>query len=64
MSERKVLRRAEKVFPKLSGVAILLSYEIDPSLSKRYDLRLVHRTEEKVFGYGNERYWLYIANGD
>ncbi len=62
LSKEEVLRRAEKVFPKLSGTALLLSYELDPSLLKLYDLRLVHRTTEEVFGYGGERYWLYMPN--
>jgi hypothetical protein len=64
LSEREVLRRAEKVFPKLSGVAILFSREIAPSLLKKYNLRLSHKTEGEVFGYGQERYWLYLPNVD
>ena len=63
LPDEEVLQRAEKVFPGLSGVVILFSRELTPSLIARYDLRLVHKTETKVFGYGNERYWLYISNG-
>jgi hypothetical protein len=64
LSDQEVLQRPERVFPKLSGTAILFSREIAPSLVKRYDLRPVHGTEGKVFGYGQERYWLYIPHVD
>jgi hypothetical protein len=57
VSNEQAITRMEKAFPDRAHILLLLNNPLhSPEL---YNLRLLHKTEEKVFGYGSEIFYLY-----
>lgn len=61
LTRMEILQRAEKVFPNLTQIFFLVSRPFDFTTYKNYELKLIFKADENIWGYSYERFYLYKA---